>query len=194
MSKRFLCYNTEDAKVGKVNVNQHGCLEPIFYEEESKAYFVKKLLCNAKEPSDRGYYTTAITDEAFMNGLVAGETYCVSIDGVEYEDVAKLNNPTTTLGNYYLSNGMASDNGLPFYITAYPNPATVDGVATYGNIITKTNNVTVSVYQKTTTVHTFDEKFVPELSHIVLKSSTANSTKKFKVVVDDSGKLSATEI
>lgn len=194
MSKRFLCYNTEDVKVGKVNVNRHGCLEPIFYEEESKAYLVKDLLCNAKEPDYRGFYFTHITDEAFMNSLVSGETYYVSVDGVEYEAVAEVGNQAVGLGNYYLSNGMASDNGLPFYISCYPNQSTVDVVATYGQVKTRTNNVTVSIYQKTTTVHTFDEKFVPELSHLVLKSSTTNSTKKFKVVVDDSGKLTATEI
>ena len=39
-----------------------------------------------------------------------------------------------------------------------------------------------------------DEKFIPEMSNVILKSSTADSTKKFKITVDDSGTISATEV
>ena len=39
-----------------------------------------------------------------------------------------------------------------------------------------------------------DEKFIPPLSSVTLKSSTEGSSKKFKVTVNDSGTLSATEI
>lgn len=39
-----------------------------------------------------------------------------------------------------------------------------------------------------------DEKFIPEMSNVILKSSTADSTKKFRITVDDSGTISATEV
>ena len=39
-----------------------------------------------------------------------------------------------------------------------------------------------------------DEKLLPEMSSFILKSSTPGSTKKFKITVDDSGTLTATEI
>lgn len=39
-----------------------------------------------------------------------------------------------------------------------------------------------------------DEKFIPEMTSVILKSSTADSTKRFKITVDDSGTLSATEV
>lgn len=35
---------------------------------------------------------------------------------------------------------------------------------------------------------------VPELKYIILKSSTADSTKQFKIAVNDSGIITATEI
>ena len=35
---------------------------------------------------------------------------------------------------------------------------------------------------------------VPELKYIILKSSTADSTKQFKITVNDSGLITATEI
>lgn len=42
---------------------------------------------------------------------------------------------------------------------------------------------------------TIDPKFIPsELNEVVLPSSTSGSSKKFKITVDDSGTISATEI
>lgn len=42
---------------------------------------------------------------------------------------------------------------------------------------------------------TIDPKFIPsELNEIVLPSSTSGSSKKFKITVDDSGAISATEV
>lgn len=38
------------------------------------------------------------------------------------------------------------------------------------------------------------EKYIPELSHVILKSTTEGSTKKFKVTVDDTGALTAVEV
>lgn len=43
-------------------------------------------------------------------------------------------------------------------------------------------------------VKKLDEKFIPTVSKLVIKSSTADSTKKFKITVDDSGAISATEV
>ena len=43
-------------------------------------------------------------------------------------------------------------------------------------------------------IKTLDEKFLPPVSGLIVKSSTADSTKKFKITVDDSGTISATEI
>lgn len=46
----------------------------------------------------------------------------------------------------------------------------------------------------TVEIKTLDEKFLPPVSGLIVKSSTADSTKKFKITVDDSGTISATEI
>ena len=44
-------------------------------------------------------------------------------------------------------------------------------------------------------VKTIDPKFIPsELNEIILPSSTSGSSKKFKITIDDSGTISATEI
>ena len=39
-----------------------------------------------------------------------------------------------------------------------------------------------------------DEKFLPPVSGLIVKSSTSESTKKFKITVDDSGAITATEV
>lgn len=45
------------------------------------------------------------------------------------------------------------------------------------------------------TIKTIDPKYIPsELNEIVLPSSTSGSSKKFKITVDDSGAISATEV
>ena len=45
------------------------------------------------------------------------------------------------------------------------------------------------------TIKTIDPKYIPsELNEIILPSSTSGSSKKFKITVDDSGAISATEV
>ncbi len=45
------------------------------------------------------------------------------------------------------------------------------------------------------TLKTIDPKYIPsELNEIILSSSTSGSSKKFKITVDDSGAISATEV
>lgn len=58
-----------------------------------------------------------------------------------------------------------------------------------------TNNAYVSqiTYQQAK-VHPVDKKFIPDMDSVILNSSTANSTKKFKITVDDSGTITATEV
>lgn len=45
------------------------------------------------------------------------------------------------------------------------------------------------VYQYIRDLKQLDEKFIPEMTNIILKSSTADSTKRFKITIDDSGAL-----
>lgn len=46
----------------------------------------------------------------------------------------------------------------------------------------------------TGTIKQIDEKYIPEMNSLTLLSSTANSSKRFKITVDDSGTLTATEV
>ena len=47
---------------------------------------------------------------------------------------------------------------------------------------------------ETEIVHTIDPKYIAHIDELIMNSSTSDSTKKFKITVDDSGKISATEV
>ena len=51
------------------------------------------------------------------------------------------------------------------------------------------------MYLQVQHVNTIDKKFIPsELNEMILPSSTSGSSKKFKITVDDTGTISATEV
>lgn len=56
------------------------------------------------------------------------------------------------------------------------------------------NQVNVISYAEKEVTKQIPEQYIPTMSSVVLKSSTASSTKKFKITVNDSGTISATEV
>lgn len=106
-----------------------------------------------------------------------GRRYSVTVDGTKYDVVGE----SDSIGN-------ASFTTCPVVLLQGPQ-----GVALVG---TKNPNEThtISVQKVGTAVVRLDEKYLPEsVDGIVIRSSTTGSTKKFKVTVDDSGTISATE-
>ena len=95
----------------------------------------------------------------------------IATDNVEFEGFV-----FPKKGVYFLS-------GNRDYVTGI---ASADGVAPDTPEITWDGNIE--------TIKTIDPKYIPsELNEIVLPSSTSGSAKKFKISVDDSGTISATE-
>ena len=73
----------------------------------------------------------------------------------------------------------------------------LDGITIYSpNKISNFNAITISADGERIDFTGSDAKKPITISakDIILKSSTANSTKKFKITVDDSGTLKATEV
>lgn len=66
---------------------------------------------------------------------------------------------------------------------------TITGVAKSG-----ASTPEISWDGNTVTIKKLDEKFIPDMDSVILNSSTTDSTKKFKITVDDSGTISATEV
>ena len=133
-----------------------------------------------------GRYMAQVTN-AFE--VVVGQTYTINWDGTEYECVGVVANPNPALGNLSIV-GAGADTGEPF-IYAYNTKrhtgmfATLDTAASH----------TISVKTAEEVITPMAAEFLPsEVNELIMNSSTANSTKKFRITVDDSGTLKATEV
>ena len=75
------------------------------------------------------------------------------------------------------------NSGMLFYMVAgsYAN-ATIS--------ISQTKTVTTEKYQ----TKKISKELLPDISDVILNSSTPGSTKKFSITVDDAGTLKATEV
>lgn len=136
--------------------------------------------------NDVGYYTANITNPA---AIAEGETYTVNWDGTEYECICATFNSRPIIGNLSIV-GLGDDTGEPFlymYNAAQAQGAcyTLDTAASH----------TISIKKMEETVTPMTEEFLPsEVNELIMNSSTPASTKKFKITVDDSGTISATEV
>ena len=82
------------------------------------------------------------------------------------------------------------DTGEPFLYTY--NNVTPNGQF---NTLDTAASHTISVKTTEETVTPMAEEFLPTgIKELIMSSSTTDSTKKFKITVDDSGTISATEV
>ena len=122
-----------------------------------------------------------------------GEKIIVKYDGKEFElkiesydnDYNGIGDPALVIYQYEYSNE------IPFYIKLRKTSVESNAVV---YVYTGEESHSLAVYTKSAIPVPLDEKFIPPLSSLTLKSSTEGSLKQFKVTVDDSGTLSATEI
>ena len=118
-----------------------------------------------------------------------GQTYTVVWDGVEYSCVGHV-----TGGGSYIGNPEAfgaESTGEPF---VYANL----GPSIWTSYDTATSH-TIKVMRQRVTYTPIDENYIPNTiqrvgDDVIISSSTADSTKKFKITVDDSGTIKATEV
>ena len=121
--------------------------------------------------------------------VAEGQTYIVNWDGTEYECVCFHFNSYYAIGNLSIG-GMGDDTGEPFIYTYNPD----NGHKQFITLDTSESH-TISVKTTVETVTPMAEEFLPsEVNELIMNSSTPDSTKKFKITVDDSGTLKATEI
>ena len=137
---------------------------------------------------ESGVYMAQITN-AFE--IIEGQTYTVNWDGAEYECVGIVFHSVLALGNLSIY-GASNDTGEPFIYT-YDSSQPSAGFTTHDTSASHT----ISVKTAEEVITPMAEEFLPntlEIDSIIIKSSTTDSTKKFKITVDDSGTLKATEI
>ena len=129
--------------------------------------------------------------------IIEGQTYTVNWDGTEYKCVGfTIDEDKCVFGNPYLSK-VGDDTGEPFSYT-YNKTYAIGGFMTSDTSASHT----IGVKRAEKTVIPMAEEFLPKIPsdkmptvpYLLVNSSTTNSTKKFKIAVDDSGAISATEV
>lgn len=136
----------------------------------------KNLIDNASVTVDR--YSGASENVSCDWELIAGEKYTVQDNGHVVEGIVAQE------GNGYKFLVVEDGNA---YLYQYPG---------YWKFTSRANGPhTLTLSGPSASVKTIDPKYIPsEMNEVILPSSTSGSTKKFKITVDDSGKISATEV
>lgn len=108
----------------------------------------------------------------------------ITFDGVEYT----FDGHSTSYGNEYAKSTSGTDTGEPFYIQTI----TASAMRLY---CLEAGDHTIAVTLYPTAPVPMPEEYLPEsVDGVIVRSSTADSTKKFKITVDDSGTITATEV
>ena len=119
-----------------------------------------------------------------------GQTYIVTWDGTKYKCVCfEMEGSAPTIGNLSIA-GAGADTGEPFLYQVPPGGHIAVQILTLDTAASHT----ISVKKIEERVTPMAEEFIPDFDSIIMKSSTTNSTKKFKITVNDSGTISATEV
>ena len=207
--KKFLCYDTNDAASGKINVDSRGMLKPnstvpsgstpyqqlvtdgsgntkwedrLCYSKETPCEIMDTALSEWMGPQDDVYF---LWDVPVISLPTLGVTYTVLWGGSFYE--VKCVESTNSLGKKFYDFGSDSFE-YPFYIS-------IDEADMTAQVSTNQSRVdSIKISGLAITTVPIDEKFIPTMTSLILKSSTASSTKKYKITVDDTGTISATEV
>ena len=173
-------WNQNDEKAADYIKNR-----PFYTTDPVETELVNRRFAFAKNP-DLGFYMTPNMGIE----LIAGETYKVTLDGVEYEEMVCQ---VFQEGEFYIGaseflNGATPPSDMPFICIYYSK----NGVSTFGTTTGFYHEIIIkSIKSQTVPI---PDKYIPEMNSVTLLSSTADSTKKFKITVDDSGTLTATEV
>ena len=117
-----------------------------------------------------------------------GDELTVIWDGVSYDAIVTTVQGMLTFGNLgMIGLGVTAD--YPFlYVGQGPI-----GSPMFAATDTATSH-TIKVMRQQETITPMSADFLPVVDRVIISSSTPDSTKKFKITVDDSGTLKATEV
>ena len=148
---------------------------------------------------ETGLSSTILVSDLPLIELTVGETYLVTYGGIEYSMVGKRyytdNVDVVYLGNFYLFDQATADTGEPFVLMAVRSGSAAEADGSTFMERAKTEQNTVMVQGTEYVPNKLPAEYLPEsVDGVIIRSSTADSTKKFKLTVDDSGTISATEV
>lgn len=217
--RKFLCYDTNDAASGKIGVNNNGVLSPNATVPSTNGSAYQQLVTDGEgntKQENRLCYTgvglqeignDTVKDDSntvletgyyFQNSNLnisllgnAGAKYVIEFNGEKYDCICRqtYDDFVFAIGNSAIVDASKEDTGEPFFIYESMEGHNV----VYWKEISG-NPVKVISYVEKEVVKQIPEMFIPVMSSVTLKSSTSGSSKKFKITVDDSGVITATEV
>lgn len=216
--KKFLCYDTNDAASGKIAVNTNGVLKPNSTVPSTNGTPYQQLVTDGKGGAkweDRLAY-----DDSKLVVNVGGSTQFVKVaDEVPSWATVDVNikiwlstgSSFTLTPELYHEFGNGSfyvNDGACFFVMAdndehdgvvFPEKGvyfmSADIVRTTGIASADSDTPEIAWDGKVENVKTIDPKYIPsELNEVIIPSSTSGSSKKFKITVNDSGAITATEV
>ena len=171
--KKFLCYDTNDAASGKINVDNRGMLKPNSTVPSGSTPYQQLVTDgdgNTKWEDRLAYETESVlkeilpeqsftgTGQILTGGSkpIVGQTYTVKFDNTEYECICINLDDVPAIGNAEIT-GMGSNTGEPFLL------GYVSGAFT-AFVIDETNTHTVSVRGFGTQIVKIPAKFIDKNS------------------------------
>ena len=217
--KKYLCYDTNDAASGKINVDSRGVLKPNSTVPSTNGAANQQLVTDGEggvKWEDRLAYESGsmlVVDvgEGTQLVKVADEVPSWATVDVNIKIWLGTGSSFTLTPEVYHEFGNGSfyvNDGICFFVMAdndeydgvvFPEKGvyfmSADIVRTTGIASADSDTPEITWDGNIETIKTIDPKYIPsELNEIVLPSSTSGSTKKFKITVNDSGTISATEV
>lgn len=145
---------------------------------------------------DWGWYK--VSDQIPTGDIPKKNDYCyVSDNGVSgYTTIFEVGN------NYYMVNEtrviVALSDNVEIDGTVFPEKGTyfikIPDFCCMGFALGRATEFEFTWDGNTGTIKKIEEKYIPEMNSVILKSTTSDSTKKFAITVDDTGTLTATEV
>ena len=187
--KKFLCYDTNDAASGKIEVDNRGMLKPNSTVPSTNGTPYQQLVTDGDgntQWEDRLAYVATEEQVIFSQDNIAftedketglyranfeittaistGENYSVNFDGKTYISTAVIFMDAILIGNASLIEA-GDDTGEPFVMFYYPDGSTVD----IGTVLTSTTH-TVSISRVVETVHKLPQAYLPEKTTVYVSS------------------------
>ena len=189
--RKFLCYDTNDAASGKINVDSRGMLKPGVQSDwnqndDTQPDYVKNRPFYTGDPVETilvEEITVSFSDAGglyhgqFLTNFEAtvGETYKISWDGAVYESACVDFSGMTIIGNLSLI-GAGSDTGEPFIM----NVENGQGIEIYTADTSASHALSISGFAPE--VVKIDEKYLPDIiatkSEVEVAQNMANSNKE----------------
>ena len=182
----------------KPDYNENDETSPAFVKNRP---FYEKSLVSVPHPQATGLAWYKVSDDVPTGHPAVSDKSCTILDGNKLNGSIILSNDEGYVASEYLVVVALKDN---FVISEFDN-LTLPEKGTYflagegfssltGFALGENADPEITWDGSTGEVKKLDEKFIPTVSKLVIKSSTADSTKKFKITVDGSGTISATEV